>query len=92
MSEYQYYEFTAVDKPLNEKEMQSLRNISSRAQITPTSFVNEYHWGDFKGNPLKLVKKHFDAFLKKENAGLLKKKPERRQGKKEKERLPEKNI
>ena len=63
MSEYQYYEFTAVDKPLNEKEMQSLRNISSRAQITPTSFVNEYHWGDFKGNPLKLVEKYFDAFL-----------------------------
>ncbi|MGB9439995.1 MAG: hypothetical protein WCB15_18750 [Desulfobacterales bacterium] len=58
MSEYQYYEFTAVDKPLNEKEMQSLRNISSRAQITPTSFVNEYHWGDFKGNPLKLVEKY----------------------------------
>jgi len=63
MSEYQYYEFTAVDKPLNEKDMQALRNLSSRAQITPTSFVNEYHWGDFKGNPLKLVEKYFDAFL-----------------------------
>jgi hypothetical protein len=34
MSEYQYYEFTAVDKPLNEKDMQALRNLSSRAQIT----------------------------------------------------------
>ena len=63
MSEYQYYEFNAVDNPLNEKDMQSLRNLSSRAQITPTSFVNEYHWGDFKGNPLKLVEKYFDAFL-----------------------------
>ena len=63
MSEYQYYEFTAIDKPLNEKEMKALRNLSSRAQITPTSFVNEYHWGDFKGNPLKLVEKYFDAFL-----------------------------
>jgi hypothetical protein len=49
MSEYQYYEFTAVDKPLNEKDMQALRNLSSRAQITPSSFVNEYHWGNFKG-------------------------------------------
>ena len=63
MSEYQYYEFAAVDKPLKEKEMQALRNLSSRAQITPTSFVNEYHWGDFKGNPLKLVEKYFDTFL-----------------------------
>jgi ribosomal protein S21 len=63
MSEYQYYEFTAVDKPLNEKDMQALRNLSTRAQITPSSFVNEYNWGNFKGDPLKLVEKYFDAFL-----------------------------
>ena len=63
MSEYQYYEFSAVDKPLSGKDMQSLRNLSSRAQITPTSFINEYNWGDFKGKPLSLVDKYFDAFL-----------------------------
>ncbi len=63
MSENQYYEFLAVDKPLNEKDMAALRNISIRAQITPTSFVNEYNYGDFKGNPKKLVEKYFDAFL-----------------------------
>jgi len=63
MSEYQYYEFQAVDKPLNEKDMQTLEDLSSRARITPTSFVNVYNWGDFPGNPLKLVTKYFDAFL-----------------------------
>jgi len=63
MSEYQYYEFKAVDKPLTKKDMQALRDLSTRARITPTSFVNEYNWGDFKGNPLKLVEKYFDAFL-----------------------------
>jgi hypothetical protein len=63
MSEYQYYEFNAVDKPLTEKDMQALRNLSTRARITPTSFVNEYNWGDFKGIPLKLVEKYFNAFL-----------------------------
>ena len=63
MSEYQYYEFQAVDKPLTEKDMEILRDLSTRAQITPTGFVNEYHWGDFKGDPLKLVAKYFDAFL-----------------------------
>ncbi|MBL7205230.1 MAG: hypothetical protein ISS63_13015 [Desulfobacteraceae bacterium] len=63
MSEYQYYEFRAIDLPLDEKAIQSLRNLSSRAQITPTSFVNEYNWGDFKGSPLKLVEEYFDAFL-----------------------------
>ena len=63
MSEYQYYEFQAVDKPLNEKDMQTLEDLSSRARITPTSFVNVYNWGDFQGDPLKLVTKYFDAFL-----------------------------
>ena len=63
MSEYQYYEFKTIDKPLSEKDMRALRNISTRARITPTSLVNEYNWGDFKGNPRKLVEKYFDAFL-----------------------------
>ena len=52
MSEYQYYEFRAIDQPLDEKAMQALRDLSSRGQITPTSFINEYNWGDFKGSPL----------------------------------------
>ena len=63
MSEYQYYEFQAIDTPLDEKDMRALRELSSRALITPTSFVNTYNFGDFKGNPLKLMEKHFDAFL-----------------------------
>ncbi|MBM9521239.1 hypothetical protein JWG39_15570 [Desulforhopalus vacuolatus] len=63
MSEYQYYEFQAIDRPLSENDQEELRDISSRAQITSTSFVNEYNYGDFKGDPLKLVEKYFDAFL-----------------------------
>ena len=50
MSEYQYYEFQAIDRPLTEKEMRELRSYSTRARITPTSFVNDYSWGSFKGN------------------------------------------
>ena len=63
MSEYQYYEFRAIDQPLDEKAIQALRDLSSRGQITPTSFVNVYNYGDFKGHPLKLMEKYFDAFL-----------------------------
>ena len=37
MSEYQYYEFLAVDRPLTEGEMGELSGISTRADITPTS-------------------------------------------------------
>jgi predicted nucleic acid-binding Zn-ribbon protein len=63
MSEYQYYEFRAVDRPLTKQEMGKLRAISTRAQITATSFVNTYEWGDFKGNPDALMEKCFDAFV-----------------------------
>ena len=43
MSEYQYYEFQALDRPLDKDEMRQLRAVSTRASITPTRFVNEYH-------------------------------------------------
>jgi hypothetical protein len=63
MSEYQYYEFQAIDRPLTEREMGELRSFSSRATITPTRFVNHYEWGSFKGNPSAWMEKYFDAFL-----------------------------
>jgi hypothetical protein len=63
MSEYQYYEFLAIDRPLTSEEMAALRKLSSRARITPTSFINEYQWGDFKGNPDELMKRFFDAHV-----------------------------
>jgi hypothetical protein len=43
--------------------MVDLRAVSTRAEITPTRFFNEYHWGDFKGNAVKLVARYFDAHL-----------------------------
>jgi hypothetical protein len=48
MSEYQYYEFQAIDRRLTEAQMRELRSVSTRACITPTSFVNHYEWGNFK--------------------------------------------
>jgi hypothetical protein len=63
VSEYQYYEFRAVDRPLEERALRTLRALSSRAEITPTSFVNTYKWGDFKGDPDALMENCFDAFV-----------------------------
>src|SRR6266702_3193845 len=63
MSEYQYYEFLALDRPLTAKQRAELRSISSRAEITATRFTNEYQWGDLRGDPLQMVKEYFDAFL-----------------------------
>ena len=63
MSEYQYYEFQAIDRPLDQRAMAALRAITSRAEITPTSLINVYHYGDFRGDPDKLMEEYFDAFL-----------------------------
>ncbi|BCB86072.1 hypothetical protein [Phytohabitans suffuscus] len=63
MSEYQYYEFIAVDRPLTETQQGELRALSTRARITPSSFVNDYQWGDLKGDPRTWMERYFDAFL-----------------------------
>ncbi|MFC9627883.1 hypothetical protein ACFTY8_01015 [Streptomyces mirabilis] len=63
VSECQYYEFLAVDRPLTKAEIAQVRALSTRARITSTGFVNEYHWGDFRGDPTKLVEQLYDAHL-----------------------------
>lgn len=63
MSEYQYYEFQAIDRPLTNKEIKELRAISTRAEITSSSFVNDYSWGNFKGDEDLWMEKYFDGFL-----------------------------
>jgi hypothetical protein len=63
MSEYQYYEFLALDRPLTGAEQAEVREFSSRARITATRFSNEYHWGDFRGDPGELMRRYYDAHL-----------------------------
>jgi nitrite reductase/ring-hydroxylating ferredoxin subunit len=63
VSEYQYYDFRAMDRALTKTEVAELRSISTRAVITSTSFTNHYEWGDLKADPLKLLEKYFDAFV-----------------------------
>ncbi len=63
MSEYQYYEFQAIDRPLDAAEQAELRDLSTRARITATSFVNFYEWGDLKADPRRLMERYFDLFL-----------------------------
>lgn len=63
MSEYQYYEFQAVDRPLDAAEQAELRDLSTRARITATGFVNYYEWGDLKADPRRLMERYFDLFL-----------------------------
>jgi hypothetical protein len=63
MSEYQYYEFLAIDHRLDQAAQKELRSISSRARITATSFTNHYDWGDLKADPQRLMARWFDLHL-----------------------------
>jgi hypothetical protein len=63
MSEYQYYGFLAIDRPLDDRQQAEVRSLSTRARITATSFVNEYHWGNFRGDPSRMMERYYDAHL-----------------------------
>lgn len=69
MSEYQYYEFQAVDRVLSPEDMKALRACSSRARITRTTFINHYEWGGFKGDKDRWMERYFDAHLYLSNWG-----------------------
>lgn len=70
MSEYQYYEFQAIDRPLDREAQDALRSISSRARITATSFINHYEWSDLKGDPREFMERWFDLHLYLANWGM----------------------
>jgi hypothetical protein len=63
VSEYQYYEFFAQDRPLSASQMEEVDAISSRAEVTPTSFTVVYNYSDLRVDPIKLLERHFDVFV-----------------------------
>lgn len=63
MSEYQYYEFQALDRRLTEAEMAAIRALSSRVTLTARSAIFLYNYGDFRGDPEAVLAQYFDAFL-----------------------------
>ena len=62
MSEYQYYEFAAIDGPVTEDENPYPWSISSRAEITPRRWRNVYNWGDFGGSVGRMMEL-YDAHI-----------------------------
>jgi hypothetical protein len=70
MSEYQHYEFQALDRPLTKDELSYVRSLSSRVELTSTKVVFVYSLGDFKGEPQKLVERCFDAMLYQASFGI----------------------
>ncbi|TWT94108.1 hypothetical protein Pla108_38200 [Botrimarina colliarenosi] len=70
MSEYQYVEFQAVDRPLTDRELAYARKQSTRAEISRRSFHNEYHFGDFRGDVIGMLQRGYDVHLHYANFGI----------------------
>ena len=69
MSEYQYVAFRAIDGPLSDQALAYMEKQSSRAEITPWAFDNEYHYGDFGGDSREMLRRGYDIYLHYANFG-----------------------
>jgi hypothetical protein len=63
MSEYQYYEWQTLDRPLTAEEQDAVNGLSSHIDVSSTNAVVTYEWSDFKHDPLEVLAKYFDAHL-----------------------------
>ncbi len=69
MSEYQYYEFQAIDRPLTEEEQSYIATLSRRVILSPGRAIFTYSFGDFPGEPEEVLQNYFDIMLYMANWG-----------------------
>lgn len=70
MSEYQHYEFQALDNPLTKEDLFYVRSLSNRVELTASKAIFVYNFGDFKIDPQQLVERCFDAMLYQASFGI----------------------
>lgn len=58
------------ESPLTREEQEAVNGLSSHIDVSATRAVVEYHWGDFKHNPVHVLHKFFDGFLYRANWGV----------------------
>ncbi|MBC8496935.1 MAG: hypothetical protein H8D37_04670 [Chloroflexi bacterium] len=63
MSEYQYYEWQAIDRILTIEEQAEVEGLSSHIDVTSSRAMVEYHWSDFRHDPKQVLLEYFDAHL-----------------------------
>ena len=70
MSEYQYYEWQSLERPLTAAEQAAVNDLSSHIDVTSSQAIVTYNWGDFKHDPIRVLAKYFDAYLYNANWGV----------------------
>lgn len=69
MSEYSYYEWQAIDRPLTPEEQQAVNSLSSHIDVSSSHALVTYNWGEFKHDERQVLLRYFDAFLFHFNGG-----------------------
>jgi hypothetical protein len=70
MSEYQFYEFQAIDRPLTPEDQKYVQSLSSRVKLTATNAQFLYNYGDFRSKPEDLLDRCFDVHVYVANFGV----------------------
>lgn len=63
MSEFQFYDFRAIDQALSPQQQEEVSEWSSRAKVNARKAVFTYAFGDFKMDHLRAIEKYFDSLL-----------------------------
>ena len=58
MTEYQYYEFRAIDRPLTPDEMSAVGRLSSRVDLSPQHAKFIYNYSDLPARADELLAKY----------------------------------
>ena len=69
MSEYQYYEFQAIERSLTKAEQQEISRLSSRVRLTSRKAIFSYSYGNFPANEEQILAEYFDALFYMANWG-----------------------
>ena len=60
MSEYQYYEFQAIDRLLTDTEFVAVKKLSSRGNVSRNKAIFVYNYSDFRYEPVEILTDYFD--------------------------------
>jgi hypothetical protein len=69
MSEFQFYDFRSIDRPLTDSERREVNSWSSRSNASSHRATFNYSYSSFKKDPLDCVAKYFDAMFYTANWG-----------------------
>jgi Skp family chaperone for outer membrane proteins len=69
MSEFQFYDFRSIDRPLTDSERREVSSWSSRSNASSHRATFNYSYSSFGKDPLDCVAKYFDAMFYTANWG-----------------------